>query len=287
MNDRVALIGAGRAGSTVARALDLGNAVVVAVINRTVRTARALAGELGATTASASVADIPVTTTLIIIGAPDAQIASVVGELAACALPWKKITVAHLSGALTRDVLAPLARRGAKTMALHPAFPFASRDVALVRLDGIGWGIDCADRDVTAAKKLVRSMKGVPVRVPSRSRIAYHAACAIISNYTVTLAETAMQVAQQAGLAQRDAAQVLYPLLAATVENIVMSDGAPIGARLTGPIARADAALLAQHINALKSNKDAGALYKALGAQTVRLLGARAAGSRALLKIFR
>ena len=44
MNDRVALIGAGRAGSTVAQALALGTAVVVAVINRTVKTARALAG---------------------------------------------------------------------------------------------------------------------------------------------------------------------------------------------------------------------------------------------------
>lgn len=273
MMHRFALIGAGHAGSAVARALTAGGHVCTAVVSGTARHAKSLAGELGATTASNRVAAIPANATLLVLATTDTTLPDRVRELAQCHLPWKRVTVIHLSGALTRSVLAPLAKLGAHTMALHPAFPFASRDVMPARLEGIGWGVDCDDADWKRARTLVTVMHGVAVRVPSRSRTAYHAACAMLSNYTVTLTETAALLAQSAGLSFEGARDILYPLLAATVENIVMSAEPKMSARLTGPIARGDARVVRDHLASMRGNRAAAALYRALGEQTIALLG--------------
>lgn len=272
MTYRVTLIGAGKAGSAVARALHAGGARVDAIITPHLPPARSLARATRATVLSRDLADIPPTSTLIIIATPDSVIASVATQLAECRSHWKRVTVAHLSGVHTRAALRPVALRGARTMALHPAFPFASRAVPAERLEWIGWGVDCTPADWNFAQHVVRSMHGAPVRIPAKGRVAYHTACAMLSNFTVVLAETASQVARKAGIGPTGVAQLLYPLLAATVENIVATHGRSLKARLTGPIARGDAETVLKHLQALKNNPAARRLYRDLAAQTRALL---------------
>lgn len=280
MKHRVTIIGAGNAGSAVARALRAAGATFDAVISPNISHARSLAKELGCKFASTAIITIPTTTTLLILSVPDKEITKLAKKIHLIPHPSTltnhpsshiPLTAVHLSGALTRQVLAPLAKKGARTLALHPAFPFSSRTIPASRLSGIGWGIDCLQRDWKFAQALVNSMRGVPVRIPTSKRMAYHAACAIISNYTVTLAETAIQLGLQMGLSRRDAENVLYPALAATVESILGTRRLPMSKRLTGPVARGDAATVAKHLEALRG-RDAKEMYRALMLQTMRLL---------------
>src|SRR5579872_5384364 len=220
MNLRVALVGPGKAGSTVARAFRENGARFDAVINPHVRPARSLAREIGSPVVGTTIADIPPSINLIILACPDGALASVARALARRPLPWKSITVAHLSGVIGRAVLDPLTRAGARTLALHPAFPFTSRNVPGVRLHGIGWGVECDPDDWAFARTIVHLVRGSAVLIPANRRAAYHAACAIIANYTVTLAATAETILCNAGVTTRDARRVLRPLLAATASNL-------------------------------------------------------------------
>lgn len=274
MKHRVTIIGAGKAGSAVARALRAGGATFDAVISPNISHARSLAKELDCKFASTAIIPIPTTTSLLILAVPDKEITNLAKRilLTPNPSPLTPVTAVHLSGALTRKALAPLATKGARTLALHPAFPFTSRAISASRITNIGWGVDCAPRDWKFAKALVHSLHGEPVRIPTSKRMAYHAACALISNYTMTLAETAVKLGMEIGLSRREAESVLYPALETTVKSILGTRGTPLRKRLTGPVSRGEMQTVEKHLGALSRNREIKALYEALVKQTLHLL---------------
>src|SRR5690349_11587851 len=75
MKHHVTIIGAGKAGSAVARALKKSGATIDAVISPNKSHAKSLAKELHCTLASTSLADIARSTTLLILSVPDNKIA--------------------------------------------------------------------------------------------------------------------------------------------------------------------------------------------------------------------
>ena len=196
----IAVIGAGRLGSALARALDEAGYDV--------------AGPLGRGGRPDARADA------VLLCVPDAEIAALARALAPAPL------VGHCSGA------TPLAALGAhEGFGLHPLMTVPAGGAA----DFAGAGCAVAGttpRALAAARELSGAVGMRSVEVADDDRAAYHAAASMASNFLVTLEVAAERLAATAGV-RRD---FLAPLVTAAAANWA-EHGAEA---LTGPIARGD-----------------------------------------------
>lgn len=235
---RLAIVGAGRAGSSIARAAGRGG-IPVEVLGRGDR----LGAERG--------------DTAVLLCVPDREIANACAAVADAGAPF----VGHVSGASGLEALDAARAGGASVFSLHPlqTIPDGRTELA---------GAPCAvsgetDAARAVARWLASACEMVPFAVPEEGRAAYHAAAAMASNFLVALEESAAALLAQAGVDEpRD---VLAPLVLRTAANW-STDGA--GA-LTGPIARGDHATVARHLEALRHRApELVPLYEALAERT-------------------
>jgi predicted short-subunit dehydrogenase-like oxidoreductase (DUF2520 family) len=264
----VGIISAGRVGTALGVALERADHVVVAC-SAISHASRELAERRLPDTAVLPVHEVAARAELLLLAVPDAELASVVSGLAVTGAVRPGTIVAHTSGANGIGVLAPLADQGCIPLAIHPAMTFTGGDEDIARLADTCFGITAAD-DVgyAVAQSLVLEIGGEPFRVTEDARTLYHAALAHASNHVVTVALDAVQALRAAlwglgappdfggefleqalvgdepgGIAER----VIGPLARASLENALQRGQAA----LTGPVARGDAAAVADHLRAL------------------------------------
>jgi len=213
----VAIVGAGRLGSALARAL---RAAGVAV-----------EGPLGHAAAPRS--------EVVLLCVPDAEI-----ERAAATAHATRF-VGHVSGATP---LAALDTAGGEAFGLHPLQTFAGGE-GPEAFHGVGCAIAGATPEALAvAQSLALRLGMTPIEISDSERAAYHAAASIASNFLVTLQAAAEQLAAGAGIAPTDARTLLAPLVRSTVDN--WAERGPRDA-LTGPVARGDHATVARQRDAV------------------------------------
>lgn len=233
MNATITVIGRGRMGTALARALGAGEPL-----------------GRGALPASAEPDGIE----LVLLCVPDGEIATAAGSVA----PGPGRLVGHCSGATT---LAPLAPHEA--FSLHPLMTVTDRGADFA-------GARCAiagstPRALEAAHELAARLGLTAVTIDDADRAAYHAAASIASNFLVTLEAAAERLLATAG-AERD---LLVPLVRATVEN--WAAAGPHRA-LTGPIARGDEETVARQRDAVAERApDLLSLFDALADATREL----------------
>jgi len=153
-------------------------------------------------------------------------------------------------------------------LAIHPALPLTGTTMDLDRLTGAAFGVTAPEGMRSIAEALVVELGGEPVWVPEQARAAYHAALALAANYSMTLVNEAVAILQDTGAESPQ--RILGPLVRASVETALeRGDRAQ-----TGPISRADASTVAEHVRVLRENSPLAAqAYRALGRLTVdRLL---------------
>ncbi len=253
-----ALVGPGRAGSSLALALRDAGWRATAVAGRTPGSpaARSLATRLGCPVTpvdrAGAGADVVVLTT------PDAAIDAVAGRVAPGLEPGA--LVLHCSGARGLDALAPLAaaRPDVALGALHPLQTFAGPDPAAVT------GAWAAVAGPPAVTEVALALGLRPVVVPDDRRPAYHAAAVVASNHLVALLGQVERLAATAGVP----GEAFWPLVHTTVANVVAHD--PAGA-LTGPVARGDHATVAAHLDAIPTSEHDA--YRALAQAALELTG--------------
>ncbi len=244
---RVGLIGAGRAGTVIARALErIGHPCVAvhAVSDTSTRRAAALlpSADLLDPIAVCNASD------LIIIAVPDDAITALVQGLAASGAITARHIVMHLAGRFGTDVLEPAAQQGAMVMAVHPAMTLHGRPEDVERLIHCPFAVTAIGDAEAIATALVLEIGGVPVPVAAKDRVLYHAALAHASNHLVTLEAQAMEMLQSIGI--RNAGDFLRPLTTASLDNVLQrGDDA-----LTGPAPRGDLGTIHDHIVALESS---------------------------------
>jgi predicted short-subunit dehydrogenase-like oxidoreductase (DUF2520 family) len=235
---RVRIVGPGRAGSSLARAL--GEAGRWDVLPRLGR-GDDLAG-------AADGAD------LVVVATPDGEIAGVARAIR----PRDGVVVAHLSGAAGLDVLAPHRRRAS----VHPLVALPNAEIGARRLRG-AWFALAGD---PIGRELVEALGGRAFAVDEADRVLYHAAAVIASNHLVALLGQVERLADAVGVPF----EAYLDLVSATVDNVRELGPA---AALTGPAARGDEATIRRHLEALPDDeRDA---YRALADAARRLAATR------------
>ncbi|MEX2238851.1 MAG: Rossmann-like and DUF2520 domain-containing protein [Dehalococcoidia bacterium] len=200
---------------------------------------------------------------LIFLTVPDSLV-----PVLAEALTWGSDRYAvHCSGALGLDVLAPAGREGAGVGSLHPLVSLASTRVEA--FSGATIAIEADARTLPLLEEMARAIGGNPLSLAAGDRALYHAAAALVGNYTVTLFAAAVELFERLGLEPGAARRALLPLLEAVAGNLATSDPA---SALTGPVARGDVATVAAHLDALTERApELVGLYRELGLKTVSL----------------
>jgi predicted short-subunit dehydrogenase-like oxidoreductase (DUF2520 family) len=266
---RFALVGPGRAGTSIALALVRAGWQPVGVAGR--------AGEsdsLRHAVARLGVAAVPVAAagagaTLVVIATPDAAIDAVARDLAPNL--ESGALVIHLSGARGLDALSAITelRPDCAIGALHPLQTFAAPDQA--RVAG-AWAAVTGPPEVA---DLARDLDLHPFVVDDDRRAAYHAAAVVASNHLVALLGQVERLADAAGVPF----DAFVPLIETTVANC---SGRGPAAALTGPAARGDLATVAAHLEALPDHERD--TYRALALAALVLSGRDDAELRALLQ---
>jgi predicted short-subunit dehydrogenase-like oxidoreductase (DUF2520 family) len=245
----MAVIGAGRVGSAVARAAASAGL-------------RAEVGGRDDALERASRAEVA------LLCVPDGAIADACAAIAPAVPPVR--FVGHVSGATGLGALAAAAKAGAATFSLHPlqTVPDAGADLT---------GAPCAiagsdDEALRLADSLARALGMRPFHVPEEVRAAYHAAASMASNFLVALEESAAELLDRVGV--EDARELLAPLVLRSAAN--WAERGP--AALTGPIARGDEATVERHLAAIREHaRELARLYEALAERTRALAAAQGA----------
>lgn len=264
----VAIIGAGRVGQAVGTILRQAGMKVRAVTARTQETAQAAAlssgGRAGTDNAAAARG-----AGFVFLSVPDDQIARVAEEVAREGGFGEGQVVAHASGALGLDVLAPARNAGAHVGGAHPMQSFASAQHAVKEIPGSVFGVTAEPEAVGVIEAFVHALGGTPVRIPEASRALYHAAAAMASNGFVALEDMAAGLLEQAGFSPEEAQAALWPLIRGTAQNIRQ-----FGTRvsLTGPIERGDADTVKLHVRALEvAPASTRGAYRVLGLRALEI----------------
>jgi len=263
---RVAIIGPGRLGSSLAIELSRAGYEVSELVSRgasSSRTVRRLARKLQARLSrpQAALLDAEV----IWFCVPDREIVPAARTLAGHG-EWRGKAAFHSSGALTSAELGVLRRKGARVASVHPLMSFVRGVVP--SLKGVPFALE-GDPGALTVARIVRRMGGTPFRIPAKSKVAYHAWGAFASPLMITLLVTAEQVAGAAGLRPRDARRKMLPILKQTLENYQRWGAA--GA-FSGPLVRGDAEILVKHLKSLRLIPDAKEVYLALSRAALRYL---------------
>ena len=208
---------------------------------------------------------------LLIIATPDDQIASVTKTLASLDIDTRKKPIAlHTSGALSSEVLAPLARSGWSTGSIHPLVSVSDPVQGASSFSGAFWCVEGDRKAMSAAKTIVKNLKGRTFTVAPSAKPLYHAAAVMTSGSVIALFDVAIDMLHECGLSRREANRVLLPLLQSATHNLIDRDPSR---SLTGTFSRGDIATVERHLAALSGKKlaEADALYRLLGKKSLQL----------------
>jgi predicted short-subunit dehydrogenase-like oxidoreductase (DUF2520 family) len=256
--DRVFILGAGRAGRSLARALRAGGVQVAGLHGRSADPAEGItAGPPPKSLGSA---------TCVLVTVRDAQLEGALETLTTAAIAPAAI-VLHASGSADPSGLGALRRAGHACGTFHPLVALSDPEHAPQTLRGAWIGIDGDPEARKVSERLAAAVAANVLYIPPGEKARYHAAAVFASNFPTVLMCLAEELLREVGIAPDVARRALHPLFASAVENLRGGSGA--GA-LTGPIVRGDADTIARHLDALRAHPDTLDAYRALSRAALR-----------------
>ena len=268
----VAIIGAGRVGSSVGYLLSRAGYVVTSVAARTAASAEQAAAFIGAGKATTDVALAAAGAVIVFITTPDRAIKEVCEAIAAAGALKQGGLVVHMSGAHSLGLLDAAKSSGTDRAVLHPLQSLASKEQGVRTLPGSYFRVEADEASVAAAREIVKALGGIELVMPKwspdkESAALYHVGAVSVSNYFVALVDYGLKFYEALGADKREALKAVLPLIKGTLQNI---ETLGIPDALTGPIMRGDTETVREHLAAMrKRTPELVLLYKTLARQTV------------------
>ena len=262
----VFILGAGRAGTSLARALGEAGVTIAGLHGR----------HAGAGPPAVSSGAIPASIArgaIILVAVRDAQMEAALTEIRSASLAPGAV-VLHLSGSGDPAGLGALRAAGHPAGTFHPLLPLADPAMAGPMLRTAYIGVDGDAEAESAGRQLAASLGAKVLRIPAGEKARYHAAAVFAANFPVVLSALAAELLRDSGVAPEEAWPAVVALMQAAAANIQTT--APEGA-LTGPLRRGDAETVRLHLCALRDELPILAAYIALSRAAIPL--ARRAGT--------
>jgi predicted short-subunit dehydrogenase-like oxidoreductase (DUF2520 family) len=256
-DQRVFVIGAGKAGRALAHAMRVGGVDVVGLHGRQPEHG-ITAGAWPATLALASV---------VLVTVRDAELDGVLRDLLAAGL-GKGAVVLHASGTAEPPALDALRANGHPGGTFHPLLPLTDPTRAAEQLRRAWIGIDGDEGARVASRELAAAIGARVLEIPAGGKARYHAAAVIASNFPIVLLAMAARVLTHAGVSEDAARGALATLMMAAAENV--SAVVP-SAALTGPVARGDVETVRAHLAALAEMPEVLEVYRVLSRGAIPL----------------
>ena len=274
-DDTVFVLGAGRAGRSLSRALVLSGVNVVGLHGR----------HADATTIPVvSAGELPSalgTATVVLVTVRDAQLGDALRQLAAARLAPGAV-ILHASGAMDPAEAELLRVRGHGVGTMHPLVPLADPLRAVELLRDAWIGVDGDPFAVAAATRLAERLGAHALTIPPGEKPRYHAAAVFAANFPVVVAALAERLLEEAGIAEGQARAATVGLMGAAVSNL--EKGRPHDV-LTGPIARGDVTSVRGHLSVLADDAPALAAYVTLSRAALTLAHERGTPAERLAEI--
>jgi len=281
----ITLIGAGRLGQTLGRLWHQHKlAEISRVYTRSIASAMTAIEFIGAGQAYALGNSLnhdlqdpcSDTATIVWIFTPDDKIASACNLALELNLIKRDALVIHSSGTLGCDVLSAAKQLGCRTASAHPLCSIAAPSLKADQFNGVNIGIEVSDHDLTTTallRHLFEPLGAQLIPISSPHKPLYHAAAVLASNFLPCLYDAAKQGFEQSGLSPSQANTSILGLMQTMLDNLKSLDTTdPINNALSGPLARGDARVITQHINALdQMSPDILSLYQTLSLQSLHL----------------
>jgi predicted short-subunit dehydrogenase-like oxidoreductase (DUF2520 family) len=264
----VAIIGAGRLGTSIGRALSEKGYTINALSCLSISSAEESQQKIGQGYASTDNVRTADQGEIVFLTVPDDTIAHVVQELTSSPLSWKGKYVFHCSGLLTSSVLHPLQTKGAHTASVHPCYSFPKKQSRPDLFQDIYFALEGEDLAVAAAKDITGTIGALHINIRAEDKASYHTACSLASNMSVALLYTAITLLNKCGIREDNAKKVLWPLLEGTLHNVNKID---IFEALTGPVARGDLSTVRKHLAELEQSPLARRIYVDLARQALEM----------------
>ena len=247
----IAMIGAGNVGCTLSRYLYTRGLTVTVLIERDSMKLEQARSAVFANGFSTDLANIPSNATAIMIAVQDHKLRELAEKLASLRRNYTGVFIAHTSGIRTSEELEPLAALGATTGSFHPIQSFPSPYLDVIRLDGIGCGLEGEESFLERAKQLADILGWRPLVVSKASKTMYHLACVFAGNLLTVLAADALSILQTATSPNTTIAP-LAPMIRSVLKEI--EQGSPRSA-FSGPVLRGDSATVEQHLIQLREHQ--------------------------------
>jgi predicted short-subunit dehydrogenase-like oxidoreductase (DUF2520 family) len=271
----VFVLGAGRAGRSLARAFVIAGVDVVGIHGREADHAANPPVTGGAFPNSLGDAAI------VLVTVRDAQLGEALRQLMAARLRPGAV-VLHASGAIDPEEASGLRASGHPVGTMHPLVPLADPARAVDVLRGAWIGVDGDPTAISAAVALTHRIGAHALTIPPGQKPRYHAAAVFAANFPVVVAALAERLLEEAGVAEAEARAATLGLMSAAVSNL--ESGRPNDV-LTGPIARGDVASVRGHLAALADDAPALGAYVTLSRAALTLARERGTPAERLAEI--
>ncbi|GAB4167844.1 MAG: Rossmann-like and DUF2520 domain-containing protein [Wenzhouxiangellaceae bacterium] len=236
------VIGCGRVGRVLVRAWHVAGVVEPGwIMNRSLESAEQAVAFIGAGRAVGrpEAADDE----LLMVAVPDGTFEALADALGLSAPLADRAF--HVSGAVSAEVLRPLARRVAS---VHPVCPFADPETAQQRLAGC-WAVAEGDEALVDELLPLFDRLGMRTLVASLAdKRLYHAGTIAASNFLTVTAALACDLLVHSGLEAARAREIVVSLMRSALDNVQALG--PVQA-LTGPVERGDVAAVNRIVEAL------------------------------------
>lgn len=247
MSERIFVVGAGKVGRGLVRAFRFSGIEVVGLHARIPTEDATTYGDFPEDLSDANV---------ILIAVSDSQIDPVLSrfiENIQSKKNWIRsgTVFLHTSGSVDPESFASLQRLGMATGTFHPLIPFATPEQGASMLSDAWIGIDGSPGAQAASRRISGALGARTVNIPAGSKVAYHAAAVIASNFPIVLAAVASRVLSDRGVPQHAAENVVSSLMRSAVDNLRLGSPSEV---LTGPAARGDTDTIRRHQMALRSD---------------------------------
>ncbi|HNR68259.1 MAG TPA: DUF2520 domain-containing protein [bacterium] len=269
MKEAIGIIGIGRLGKSLAIALCEAGCTVVALCDIQPEKAASCAANCHEKTRPYTLHEMPIDLSLLLFAIPDDEVSPLVKQFAAIYPANPECVIAHVSGSLSSEVLAPLLPITSRLAAIHPVQTFSGAEEDWRRLFGITYGLDGDPQALIVLKDIVKRLHSRAITIAPENKHLYHLGCVLASNYLVGIESLAIEVFKRIGLDEETTITTLEPLIVSSLENIKEMGSVKA---LTGPVSRGDITTVVNHLRAIEKNlPELLPVYLALGERIIEI----------------